>query len=121
MAQCDAEHKYFGRCGLMPNHVGEHCSGVVTWTDEAAGAVKKSDDVKATQVGGSHYINDSGIQPWDIIAGWNLDYWEGNVVKYVLRYRKKNGVEDLKKARHYLDYLIQREEEYGDVGDDGRS
>lgn len=71
-----------------------------------------------TQVGGTHYINESGIQPWDVIAGWGMDFWEGSVLKYLMRYRKKNGVEDLKKARHYLDYLIQREEEYGD---DGRS
>ncbi len=61
-----------------------------------------------TQVGGMHY-KQMPTQPWEIIASHNLDFWEGNVLKYVLRYRTKNGVEDLKKARHYLDYLIERE------------
>lgn len=61
-----------------------------------------------SQVGGSHY-EDMPIQPWEVIDRAELDFWEGNVIKYVMRYRAKNGVEDLKKARHYLDYLIDRE------------
>jgi len=61
------------------------------------------------QVGGSHYFNP--IQPWDIIRAWELNYWEGNIVKYVLRHKGKNKVEDLEKARHYLDYLIENYDE----------
>lgn len=49
------------------------------------------------------------LQPWDVIAMFGLDFWEGNVLKYLLRWRKKNGLEDLKKARHYLDDLIERQ------------
>lgn len=60
------------------------------------------------QVGGTHY-GDMAIAPWEIIEKNDLDFWEGNVLKYLLRYRKKNGVEDLKKALHYLNYLIERE------------
>lgn len=59
------------------------------------------------QVGGTHYTN-MDIQPWEIIERANLDFWEGNVIKYVMRYKDKNGLEDLLKARHYLDYLIER-------------
>ena len=59
-----------------------------------------------TQVGGSHY-KDNGIQPWDYIAANDLGYFEGNIVKYVSRWKDKGGVEDLKKARHYLDKLIE--------------
>ena len=62
----------------------------------------------AKQVGGTHYEN-MAIQPWEVIGRGGLDFWEGNVVKYVMRYRSKNGLEDLEKARHYLDYLIERE------------
>lgn len=61
------------------------------------------------QVGGSHY-KDKAIQPWDFIVSNELGYLEGNVVKYVSRYKEKNGLEDLKKARHYLDKLIETQE-----------
>lgn len=59
------------------------------------------------QVGGDHYASQA-IQPIDYIFENGLGFCEGNVVKYVTRYQKKNGVEDLKKARHYLDMLIER-------------
>lgn len=62
------------------------------------------------QVGGAHYAN-KPIQPWDIIDAWDLDFYAGNVVKYVLRFPHKGGVEDLKKARHYLDYMIEKYDE----------
>lgn len=57
------------------------------------------------QVGGDHYRR--AIQPWDIISEWELNFWEGNIQKYLLRHRFKNRKEDLEKARHYLDYLIE--------------
>jgi len=60
----------------------------------------------AVQVGGEHYKS-KDIQPWDAIHAWGLGFFSGNVVKYVARHREKNGVEDLKKARHYLDKLIE--------------
>ena len=53
-----------------------------------------------------HYRNKT-IQPWDAIHAWDLGFFSGNVVKYVARHREKNGVQDLKKARHYLDKLIE--------------
>lgn len=58
------------------------------------------------QVAGTHY-KDKAIQPWDYIVANNLGYLEGNVVKYVSRYKDKNGLADLQKARHYLDKLIE--------------
>jgi hypothetical protein len=60
------------------------------------------------QVGGSHY-RDKGIQPIIYIHANNLGFCEGNVVKYVTRWRDKNGVADLKKAIHYLELLIELE------------
>lgn len=59
------------------------------------------------QVGGDHYLRHA-IQPWDIIEVYNLDFWEGNALKYLLR--RKPGVdrlEDLRKAAHYLERCIE--------------
>jgi hypothetical protein len=58
------------------------------------------------QVGGGHYAT-KPIQPWDFIVANNLGYLEGNIVKYVSRWKDKGGVEDLKKAQHYLQKLIE--------------
>lgn len=62
-----------------------------------------------SQVGGSHY-KQLAIQPTEYIIKNNLNFAEGNVIKYVTRYKLKGGVEDLKKARHYLDMLIDIQE-----------
>ena len=69
---------------------------------------KHIQDLKANdvQVAGTHYKS-KAIQPWDYIVGNNLGYLEGNIVKYVSRWQDKGGVDDLKKARHYLDKLIE--------------
>lgn len=58
------------------------------------------------QIGGRHYIN-KNIQPWDYIVANELGYLEGCIVKYVTRYKEKGGVDDLYKASHYLDKLIE--------------
>ena len=63
---------------------------------------------KDIQIGGSHY-KDLEIQPIDYIMGNSLGYAEGNVVKYVSRWRDKGGIEDLRKAKHYIDFLIAHE------------
>lgn len=55
----------------------------------------------------SHYTQ-FDIQPIDYIESNRLDFFEGNVVKYVSRYKSKNGLEDLKKAQFYLNRLIER-------------
>ena len=59
-----------------------------------------------TQVAGTHYKN-KAIQPWDYIVSNNIGYLEGNVIKYVSRWRDKGGVDDLRKAQHYLTKLIE--------------
>lgn len=53
-----------------------------------------------------HY-NQGKIQPLDVIDDWKLGYYEGNVLKYLARHKHKNGLEDLKKARFYLDRYIK--------------
>lgn len=59
------------------------------------------ESANARQVGGSHYKKDL-IEHWDTVALFNLDYFQGNIWKYVLRWRHKNGLQDLDKASHYL-------------------
>ena len=69
---------------------------------------EKGFNANNTQVAGDHYKKQP-IQPWDYIAANKMGYFEGNIVKYVSRWRDKGGVEDLRKARHYLDKLIEIE------------
>lgn len=52
-----------------------------------------------------HY--NEGIEMWDYAVSHNLDFLEGNVVKYVTRWKHKNGIQDLYKAKQYLDKLIE--------------
>jgi hypothetical protein len=87
----------------MPAHYGYE-----VLTEYEAG-MEDPGDVLSRQVGGTHYKR--AHQPWEIIEEWGLDYWAGNVVKYILRYKFKNGVEDLEKAKHYLEYLIKKEQD----------
>ena len=67
-------------------------------------------DIKASnrQVGGDHYR--SSMECWDYIISNNLGYLEGTAIKYLTRWRKKNGIEDLKKAIHFIEKLIEVEE-----------
>jgi len=60
------------------------------------------------QISGNHYM-DKGIQPIVYIHANKLGFCEGNVVKYVTRWREKGGEDDLRKAIHYLELLIQLE------------
>ena len=62
----------------------------------------------AVQVGGVHYKTKT-LQPWDVITIWKMGFLDGNALKYLVRFRDKGGVEDLKKARHYIDKLIEVE------------
>lgn len=61
-----------------------------------------------TQVGGEHYRKQK-IQPIEYIHANGLDFIQGCVVKYITRFRDKNGKEDLLKIKHYIDLLIELE------------
>jgi len=61
------------------------------------------------QVAGDHYVK-LAIQPVQYITENNLTYLQGNVIKYVTRYKDKNGLQDLQKAKHYIDMLIEMED-----------
>lgn len=64
-------------------------------------------DVNIRQVGGRHYCTGGdNYQHWDLVAETGMGYFEGQVTKYVSRWRKKNGIQDLQKALHFLEKLI---------------
>ena len=63
------------------------------------------------QVGGDHYSK-YRIQPVEIMQELNLDFVRGNILKYLVRYKDKNGIEDLKKAFHYSRILLDKQLEY---------
>jgi len=94
------DHNMYSSPVAMPT-LGEYC--------KALQGLEDNGDVMSKQVGGNHYRK--AIQPWDIIEEWELNFWAGNVLKYLLRYPYKNGVEDLEKAKHYLEYLIKKEKD----------
>lgn len=60
------------------------------------------------QVSGNHY-KDCGIQPIEYIHANGLSYLEGNVIKYTTRHSKKNGKQDILKAIHYLELILEME------------
>ena len=64
------------------------------------------------QVGGTHYKT-SKEQPWDFIERYSLGFMEGNIVKYLTRWRKKGGIQDLEKVRHYLAKLLELHTDQG--------
>ena len=64
--------------------------------------------VDKSQVGGKHYKEDK-IQHWNVMLANGFPYMEGQIIKYVWRWRRKNGIEDLRKARHFLEKLIDYE------------
>lgn len=88
---------------VMPAFVGSLSGGNPHLAETAKEIVRG--DVWGTQVGGNHY-KEFAIQPTEFILKNKLNFAEGNIIKYVTRYKKKNGLEDLYKARHYLDILI---------------
>lgn len=63
------------------------------------------------QIGGDHYIQYK-IQPIEYSFHNNLNFLQGSIVKYITRYKLKNGKEDLHKIKHLVDLLIELE--YGD-------
>ena len=65
----------------------------------------------STQIAGTHY-KDMAIQPIEFIQKNHIGFIEGNIIKYICRYKNKNGKEDLKKVIHYVELLLELE--YGE-------
>ena len=71
------------------------------------------------QIGGDHYKT-MKIQPAEFIEQNGLSCLQGNAIKYICRFRDKNGIEDLRKAKHYIDMLIEFEIQPKDEEDSKR-
>jgi len=63
-------------------------------------------EAAARQVGGDHY--NMVIQPIEYITKNGMGYLEGNVIKYVSRHKSKNGLQDIEKAIHYLEFIKEQ-------------
>ena len=70
-----------------------------------------SNSANERQVAGNHYRTEHGLQHWDLVHMFGWDYFQGQITKYLMRWKKKNGIEDLKKARHFLDKYIELHEQ----------
>lgn len=105
MVQCESSN-LGDRCAIFAPkgqaHPMPHRRGARKWNDQSSSM--------GDQVGGDHYAKFK-IQPWDIWVEYGLDAFTGTVVKYLLRAgHKGDKLEDLRKARHTLDRLIEIEE-----------
>ena len=70
--------------------------------------MENNESALKSEVGGNHY-KEFRIQPIEFIEGNDLGFSVGNIIKYVCRYKYKNGKEDLLKAKHYIELLIELE------------
>lgn len=89
-----------GTLGTTDGVICTHCSG--------------TGNIHIKDVAQQPHYTQWKIQPITFISANKLNFCQGNVIKYVMRYNQKNGLEDLKKAKVYIDYLIQ-ELETGEV------
>lgn len=99
---------------VLPSEWDKVTSSMMDAATPAAVRTKEGKDTPlgplAKQVDGSHY-QQGGIQPIEFITSNDMGFREGNVIKYVFRYKQKNGLADLKKAQHYLEMLINEYKE----------
>lgn len=122
-AQCKAHYQENNgkllRCEILVEenayHLEDHKNGDLRWTTAVSIYPTEAGPFRSaqTQVGGDHY-RQTKIQPWDIIDDWGLDFYRGNALKYLLRAgRKGPTLEDLRKAKHYIEKCIERESSGG--------
>lgn len=64
------------------------------------------EEKKTKQIGGDHYLK-CGIMPTTYIRANNLDFFEGNIIKYATRHKEKGGAEDIKKVIHYAEMILE--------------
>lgn len=86
------------------DHIGT-CADIVAWRPVVVDS-EKVETALDTQIGGEHYKN-YAVQPVEFITKNKLGFLEGCVIKRICRYEDKNGLEDLKKAKHEIDLLIE--------------
>ena len=98
--------------GSMLGRINDQITDAVTQSKPFVPSTKADD----LQVGGDHYKN-MGVQPWKAMESWMTPeefrgFLKGNSIKYLARCNSKGGVEDVKKARHYIDKLVEVMNDY---------
>lgn len=68
--------------------------------------IEMKDMEEKKQIGGDHYLK-CGIMPTTYIRANNLDFFEGNIIKYATRHKEKGGAEDIKKVIHYAEMILE--------------
>ena len=66
------------------------------------------------QVGGTHYQGKE-LQHWDLVDMYDWDYFQAQIIKYVMRHKGKNGLQDLQKAGHFLEKYIELRYPHGGI------
>lgn len=71
------------------------------------------DKANERQIGGTHYKKGTGLQHWDLVALFEWDYFQAQIIKYVMRWKDKGGIQDLEKSMHvtakYIEIIKLRE------------
>lgn len=71
-------------------------------------------NANSKQVAGTHYLT-SGVAHWDYVTKQDVPYLEGNATKYLTRWKKKNGIQDLQKAAHYIEKRLECMDQFGAI------
>lgn len=100
---------------LVHEWITDLVQGILMNHEKAEAKMMMTNDANARQVGGDHY-NRRPIQHWDFVAGHDYGYLAGQVTKYLFRWRDKNGVQDVQKADHFLQKLIEVELQHVEEG-----
>lgn len=106
-SRLDGDEKWVSGGDNMPlSEYMTHFENSIVWHRHAQDESKVSDNAWDIQVGGNHY-KDMKIQPAQFAMENNLDYLQGNAIKYICRHKSKNGLQDLEKAKHYIELMIE--------------
>ena len=95
----------------MTNSISENFDNIEKFEDTTLHQKGNMSNPYDKQVGGNHYQN-MKIQPAEFINKNQMKFAEGNAIKYICRHINKGGKQDLEKAKHYIDMIIERD--YGD-------
>ena len=99
-AMCETGRKLAGEMSVGPPDPG--------FDREFDAKLAAQQNARSVQIGGDHYKK-YAIQPFNFITANNVPWAEASAIVYLLRWRDKNGVQDLRKARHFIDMLIEQE------------
>ena len=92
----------------IPQHLSQPALGRSGWREPSTNSPTSSTHKSSTKYDPDHYHG--SVEPWDLIAAQDLDFFSGNIIKYVVRAGKKDGestLDDLIKAQVYLKKLIE--------------